>query len=318
MALTLSGAFTASSTSATATLQSDLASGTAAIGDFLVVFVAADNDGTSGVSSISTTMTDSVGNTYTHRATITRSPGSASGDGASLAIFTCPVTIALTTSDRITANFSPNTDQKIIQAIKIVPDAGETVEYRGVGAGTTGASTTPSQTTSSITSGDTVIGAFAMETDDVGITYDSDTTNGSWSSSFGNTADGGPDTSAMQLRGQYKTVSGTGAQTLNFSGLGASRDWAGNWITVYPQAIPNVGSASGTGSATATGAAQFNAVASAAGTNTVSGSGNANAPAVGAASGTGVASATGVAAVGGVGSAAGTAAASVTPPVVAS
>src|SRR5262245_36693521 len=87
MALTISDAGNGNSTSSGATLSTG-ATVTASIGDWLVAVVAADNNGTSGVSSISS-VTDSQGNTWTQRALINRTAGGVAADGATLGIFVC-------------------------------------------------------------------------------------------------------------------------------------------------------------------------------------------------------------------------------------
>lgn len=201
----------------------------AAVGDLIVVAVAAANSGTSGASSIAS-CSDGGTNTFSKRGEINQTPGSASGDGATFAWFTAPVTGALSGAT-IQVNFSPNVAQKAI-TVYVVSATGGTIDTPTAGGGQTGASSTPSVTKGSVTSGYAFFGGVAAETDD-GYTADSDTTNGSWSTLQDVQADGGGDASAMQLATQYKIVTSTGGQTYNptITG-GASRDWAANWLEV--------------------------------------------------------------------------------------
>lgn len=201
---------------------------TAAVGDMLVVFVAADNAGSSGASSTSATMTDSAGNTYTRRSVVNRTAASAANDGVTLSIFTAPVTTALSAGS-ITANFSPNTTAKAMVVKRVTPSAGATVQYVEVGTGASGSATTqgaPSHTVP--TSGDTIFGASAVETS-AAITGDSDTTNGSWSATYQALGNGGTSATSATISVQQKTVTASGVQ--NYASTTASAaDYAANTI----------------------------------------------------------------------------------------
>jgi len=183
---------------------------TAAVNDWLVVIAAASNDGTNGAASM-TTVVDSDGvNVYTQRALINYDPGAA-GAGATLGIYTCRVTSALSL-DTITTNYSVNTSQKSCQVYKVVPGAGEMVSFISADTtGVTGNLTEYLANTVAVTSGDIIFGAAAIETDDT-VTGDSDSTNGSWSSVLTRLADGGADGATMSCVSQYKTTTGTGNQ----------------------------------------------------------------------------------------------------------
>lgn len=184
---------------------------TASVGDWLVVVAASSNDGTAGAAS-QTGVVDSDGvNTYTRRALINYDPGAA-GAGATLGLYTCAVTSALS-SDTITVNHSVNTSEKAVQVYKVAPGAGETISFIAVDTtGVTGNLTTYAANTVSVTNGDTIFGAASIETDDA-VTGDTDTTNGSWSSILTRLADGGADASTMSCASQYKTVTATGNQS---------------------------------------------------------------------------------------------------------
>lgn len=183
---------------------------TASVGDGLVVLVAASNDGSSGAASLTTVVDSDAVNTYTQRALINYDPGAA-GAGATLGIYTCVVTNALS-GDTITANFSPNTSEKAIQVYKLVPGASEVISFvEADTTGSTGNASTYSAATVSVTSGDIIFGAAAIETDDA-ITGDTDTDSGSWSAIITRLADNGADASTMSCCSQYKTVSATANQ----------------------------------------------------------------------------------------------------------
>ena len=222
MALTISQVGSNNSTASSATLA--VTAVTAAVGDWLVVMVAADNAGTSGAASL-TSVTDSAGNSYT----MTRSnydPGSASA-GVTFGLFRAKVTATLT-GGTVTANFSPNTTAKAMVIYKIVPGANEVVAFDRVGAGYTG--TTKSITAAAVTNGYTIFAGMAVETN-AAVTADTDTTSGSWSAQYTAVGNTGTSTTSMRVCGQYKTVTATGDQTFNTS---TSGDGAVNWLTLYP------------------------------------------------------------------------------------
>lgn len=212
---------------------------TASVGDLLVVEVAANNAGTNGAAA-TTVITDAVGNTYTQRAQINRDPGAAN-EGATLTLFTGVITNAIT-GQNLTCTFTNGQPTRaVLGGYKFVPGAGETASYISTDTtGTSGSGTASSIVTTSITSGDTVVGAIALESD-AAITGDSDTSNGSWSTIYGNTTGSG--NAGMQLRSQYKTVSATATQTYNNSWTGAN-DYASTYVVVRSAASGVSGSAS--------------------------------------------------------------------------
>jgi hypothetical protein len=232
MALTISDAGNATSISSTASLATG-ATVTASTGDWLVAFVAADNQGTSGAASL-ISVTDSAGNTWTQRALVNFTPGSVAADGATLGIFTAPITNALA-SGTVTANFSPNTTAKAIQVYRVQPGAGETVQFVAADAtGTTGNGTTHSAATVSVTNGDTIFGGAAIEVDSA-VTGDSDTTNGNWSPILDRAASTGNQTTSMHSSSQYKTVNATGNQSWGVTTI-AARDGAQSYLILGPVA----------------------------------------------------------------------------------
>lgn len=222
MALTISQVGSNNSATSTATLA--VTAVTAAVGDWLVVMVAADNAGTNGAASLSS-VTDSAGNSYTMTSS-TYDPGAASA-GATFGLFHARTTATLT-GGTVTANFSPNTTAKAMVIYKVVPGANEVVAFDRVGAGYTG--TTKSITATAVTNGYTIFAGMAVETN-AAVTADTDTTNGSWASQYTAVGNTGTSTTSQRVCGQYKTVTATGDQTFNTA---TSGDGAVNWLTLYP------------------------------------------------------------------------------------
>lgn len=202
---------------------------TAAVGDWLVVCISADNAGSGGSSSIAG-VSDSQSNTWTERLTTNQDPAGASA-GITLAVYTCEVTSALT-NGTVTVSFSPNTTSKTFTVQRIQPGSGEIVTFDSVGAGSTGAGTTMSAGAVSVTNGHTIFGATAIESLDT-ITADSDTTNGSWSTQYTEVASTGTQATSARIGTQFKTVTATDDQTYNTT-TGSSRDYAINYMIVYP------------------------------------------------------------------------------------
>lgn len=231
MALTFSNVGTATSTSSSATLVETAV--TAAVGEWLLVVVAADNNGTNGVASLSDSMTDSAGNTYELLSKITRDPGAAS-EGTTLGIWLARITTALS-SGSITANFSPNTTSKAMAVKKIVAGDNEQVGIHEIGAGVTGSGTAYSSGAISVPNGYTMFGATALEQGSAA-TADSDTTNGNWSTAQAAAASTGTNTTSQAITSQQKTVTATGNQTYNTSS-GSIRDYALNYVIFWAKPI---------------------------------------------------------------------------------
>lgn len=245
MSLTIANITTATSTSAGATL--DLTGVTAAIGDLLVLGVAADNAGASGVTSTSSTITDAAGNTWTQRASTTYSPGGAAADGATLTIFTSTITSPLS-SATLTVNFSPDTTSKAAGLKKVTPTAGATVVVDSAGSGVTGTGTAHSSGNVSVPLGSVIFGFTAIESISGGLTNDSDTTNGSWSTAQTAFADTGTVATSQCITGQQKAVTATGNQSYDTSNA-ATRDWALNYLILHEQVAAALAATEGTDSA---------------------------------------------------------------------
>jgi hypothetical protein len=206
----------------------------------LFVMVSAENNGTNGAASL-TSVSDSVGNTYTNRGITNYDPGAARA-GVTLGFFTTLVTTAITDGD-ITVNFSPNTQYKAAVVYKLAPTASGTPTVRFVGSGLTGneGTTAVTITTSSLTSGDIVFGAVAYEILTLGaLVPDTDTTRGSWSAVDGTASGFGvdwygvfPTNYEVVLLPQYKEVTSSGTQTWDTSITGDTADFAANYIAFY-------------------------------------------------------------------------------------
>lgn len=280
MPLTISNVTTANSTTAGPTLA--LTGITAAVGEWLVLAVAADNNGPAGASSTSASITDAAGNTWTQRASTNYTPGATAADGTTVSIWTCVVTHALS-SATITVNFSPDTTAKAAVLKKASPGSGEVITFDAVGAGVTATGTTFSAGAVSVNVGHTIFGWTGLENNSAP-TADSDTTNGSWSTAQTATASTGTSTTSQSISGQHKTVTATGSQTYDTTG-GATRDGAANYLILFfdisaagtsagiaaASAAPLVAGASA-GTATASAAVQISGVASGAATAIAEGS----------------------------------------------
>lgn len=226
MALTISNVTTANSTTSGATL--DLTGVSAAIGDWLVLAVAADNFGAAGISSTSSTITDAAGNTWTQRSSTNNTPAAAAQDGTTLTIWTCAVTATLS-SATITVNFSPNTTAKAALLKKVVPGTGEAVRFISVGVGFTGTTTPFSSGNVSVDVGYTIFGYTSLENNSVLFTPDSDTTNGTWSTQQTAAANTGVAGTSQAITGQHKTVTASGNQSYD-TAFGSNKDSALNYI----------------------------------------------------------------------------------------
>lgn len=199
-------------------------------GALAVLCVAYDNRGVDGADPFSS-ISDSLGNTWTSRLNLLRDPGAAN-NGMTLRIFTTPQDAGtITTGTVVTITTSLNGGFPLqLAATFIEVSGGGTPQYIS-GGGTTGNSTTPSTTTDSLNTGEVVIGAFALEGSPT-VTPDSDTTNGNWSTQqyIRNTLAGAAG-GYVTCSSQQKVVTGTGTQSYDI-GLSAGGDWCIGWIKV--------------------------------------------------------------------------------------
>lgn len=223
MALTGTNRGTGGNATAATTIAISPASNFTA-GSFAILALAYDNSGTQGADPYSS-ITDSVGNTWTSRQNALNDPGAASA-GSTLRIFTSTIS-TLTTANTITVTFGTSTTAKSWSLSEVTAAVDFAPSYV-TGAVATGSTTTPTITSGSITSGNMIFGAMANE-GNATVTADSDTTNGTWSTQ--QTVANGTGTGGMQVASQYKVTTGTGTQTYNLT-LSATGDWAIGWIEI--------------------------------------------------------------------------------------
>lgn len=255
MALTITDEASANSTTSGGTLPLTV---TAAVGALLLLVVAADNAGTAGAASLSSSaVSDSAGNVWVNR-TLTNQTAGVVSDGTTLGVWTCMVSSALS-AGTVTVAFSPNTTAKAAVIKKIVPAAGQMVVVSAVGTAAHGNGTTYAAPTVSVTSGDTIFGFYAVESS--GASSDSDTTNGSWSTIFSSIANSGNTLTSQVAAIQSKTVNATGNQTYDPT-VGAARDWAANYIILSPVTMTASSAGAGAASAAMTAVANFTATSS--------------------------------------------------------
>lgn len=198
------------SATSTATLAFDCGAAFA-VDDIIVVCISADNNGASGVSSLSS-VTDAGGNTY-ELLQATYDPGAAAA-GQTVGIAWARITTALITTDDVTINFSPNTVSKAAVVHKLDPDTGITLQKVASGFTAGSATGTPTVTTATVTIGDVVIAVLAAETN-VAVTQDGDSTNGAWSTQMTATGNTGTLLTSSRVAAQTKIVTATATQTYN-------------------------------------------------------------------------------------------------------
>lgn len=216
--MTLSHSTITPATSISLTSSIQLVAGQFNVGQMIYIVCVADNNGTSGASSTSATLTSSNGWTYTSRQTALNDPGAAA---AGLTLYAWTARVTSTVSETVTVNFSPNTTAKVVAGGGLDSTAGY-VDLSTTSSAT-GSGTAPTITTGSLASGDVVIGIVGAESR-AAVTADSDTTNGSWGTQNTAVADTLTEATSQRFARQVKTVTGSGTQTYNPT-LGASADY---------------------------------------------------------------------------------------------
>ena len=229
--------------SAAATTSAFSPSGNFAATSWAVLVISADNSGTSGTAENFTSVTDSLGNTWTEQNTVIYDPGAASA-GVQGAFYTTNQNAgALTTGTTITVTYGASTTSDCGALWEVIPTAGSAIAFGTFADGTGSATTTPTVTTSSITSGDIVIGGlFNEQGTGQTVTEDGDATNGAWSTQQTNEI--GATGTGNTVSSQYKVVTGTATQTYNPT-LGVSSDVILGWISLTEAVIPATTNANG-------------------------------------------------------------------------
>ncbi len=187
-------------TSGTTLSTGGTVTGTVANHDWFVVIVGCNTS--EAISSV----TDSVGNTYTQRALGTYSPGAV----VEVAIYTAPVTTDIT-NGTITVTWASNHIARTIQVYRVRPGASQTVNFSTSGTSAGATSTSTSIGPISVANTDVIFCGTSI-LNSATITGDSDTTNGSWSTLVTRLADTASGTDD-QLGAQYKITTGSGNQT---------------------------------------------------------------------------------------------------------
>lgn len=184
---------------------------TLAIGSTAVLLWTGDNAGTNGaVTNLPSSLTDSVGNTWTLRQDGLYDNGAASA-GQEIGLYTSTLTFAIVKASTVAITY---TVASVAAKTVAVLEFTDSTAYASSGVGTGATTTTPTVTTGSITNGNYVVGGGGAEAAGELWVADGDTTNGSWSSPIHiDNGQGGTNGSALFC--QYKKVTGTGAQTFN-------------------------------------------------------------------------------------------------------
>jgi len=286
---------------------------TALVDDVIILTIAADNAGTSGVSAYSSIDQPSTGAvTWEAAQVVNRTAGSAANDGATLIMIVGRVTSEISTSSTVVVNWSPNVTAKAWRP-RLIRGASPTIQSfaSATGTGTTPTVTSGSSPVRAVLNGDIVIGAVAVESATAVTTSDTDTTNGSWLADLAASSGGtGGDGTKMSSGSQTKIVTADGAQTYNVTvtntdraiailalgvpagGTNAPAGNAAGTGTANAASIglaPNAGLSSGTGTANAAAANVQPAAGNAAGVGAAQNAATAIAPAAGVATGTGTA-----------------------------
>lgn len=199
----------------------------------IVLCVAADNSSSGGSSNDFTTVTDSIGNTWTFRQTPIFDNGAPSAGVQGLIATTNQNVGAITTGTTITVSFGSSPTAKTWTLTEISGSVGN-VGYVTGNVGTGAFNPVPSITSSSITSGNAIIAAVFMESGTAQsiATDDTDSSNGNWGNSGASQYNEvGATTSGSAIASNFKITTGTGTQTYNLT-LNGACDHIAAWIEV--------------------------------------------------------------------------------------
>lgn len=200
------------------------------VGDLVVVCWSADN--LSATTPTVNAFTDISGNAYTNH--VHRGQNATAAAGVVGGILACKLTNTINSGSSLGSMILSGAVTAKATVAFAFTGADNTLRSTAVvasGAGTAAAS--PASGT--VNSGDLVIGMSGVESRSTTVTYDSDTTNGSWA---GNTQclsnTGGSDATCTETNAQYKIATASGAQTLNHTVT--NTDWVA--ILAVFQATP--------------------------------------------------------------------------------
>lgn len=228
--MTLSITRGGSATSTTAGTTLTVTPGAAAVNTAVILLIACDNSGTSGVAptiSISTNVIDS----WRQVGTTLRNPSSTTNTGVAGFAYQGNVTRALTGSETVTITFGSTTTAKA--ALCWITSASVTDNQSRV-FGTTAASgsaTSANSGSATVVANHIAIGFVAWETN-LTVTGDSDANGGAtWSTLTPVVANTGTDTSSISLIAQWKLPTSAVAQALN-PAISTARNYAGLLVDV--------------------------------------------------------------------------------------
>lgn len=255
MALSISNRGTGTHNSAATSFTLSPASNCAA-GSTVVLCVAADNSSTGGATNDFTTVTDSLGNTWTKRQAPVFDNGAASA-GVQGAIYTTLQDVgAVVTSTVITVNFGSSPTAKTWTLTEVVPAAGKVAAFRTGGdkaAGATGtACTTGASATVNI--GEVIVACFFIEggTSNSVTTPDADGTNGAWTTN--QYAEIGTTTSGSCIVSQAKLqTTANSTQSLDIT-MAVSNDYTGSYAIFTELTFYTLTATGGTAAETGTAA----------------------------------------------------------------
>jgi hypothetical protein len=190
-------------------------------GDLMLVACAWDPTGAS--LPVTSSVTDTVGTTYTSQGLITAPATTASGTGLILQVYSGIIPGTVTNGTTITITWSWGTTNVTAKAINCVPF--QNVRNVFTSAVTTGRATATTATLASgiANTGDLVVVVAGNEGNSV-FNGASDTTRGSWvpvTNTLGIASSGGGAATNQAIGIQYKIVTGQGTQTASWSGLNA-------------------------------------------------------------------------------------------------
>lgn len=204
--------------------------------------IAADNSSLNGATHDFTSVTDTLGNTWTLQAGALFDNGAASA-GVQGSIYTTNQNQGtLVTGTVITVNFGSSPTAKTWTMTEIAPASGSKVVFRfgDVAAGGATATVLTTGPSASVTAGECILAAFFIEagTTQTLSAADTDVTNGSWSTN--QYTEIGSTTSGSVIVSQAKVVTGTATQTYDVT-LGISSDYTWAYIIVTETLITNPG-----------------------------------------------------------------------------
>lgn len=239
-----SGTHNVSATSFTLSPGTDFS----AQGSWGVLCIAADNTSTGGATNDFTTVTDSLGNTWTKRQSPVFDNGAASA-GVQGAIYTTPQNAGkLVTGTVITVNFGSSPTAKTWTLTEVVQNGSEVISFRAGGNKSAGATNTVLALGNSATVfvGEVIVACFYLES---GITQsvstpDGDTSNGTWTTN--QYAEIGTTTSGSGIVSQGKIQTTTASVQSYDVTVGVSSDYHGSYVILH--SIANTAVTPGTAS----------------------------------------------------------------------